>query len=46
MPYGGERMKILFIGDIVGSIGRNIITTMIEKITSEEFKEFFKEENN
>ena len=29
-------MKILFIGDIVGSIGRNIITTMIEKITSEE----------
>lgn len=29
-------MNILFIGDIVGSIGRNVVATMIEKITSEE----------
>ena len=29
-------MKILFIGDIVGSMGRNIVSMMIEKITSEE----------
>ena len=29
-------MKILFIGDIVGSMGRNIISMMIDRITSEE----------
>ena len=28
-------MKILFIGDIVGSLGRDIVVTMIDKITSE-----------
>lgn len=29
-------MKILFIGDIVGSMGRNIVGMMIDRITSEE----------
>ena len=28
-------MKILFIGDIVGSMGRDVVASMIEKITSE-----------
>ena len=33
-------MKVLFIGDIVGSLGRKIVSTMIEKITSEEEIDF------
>ena len=33
-------MKILFIGDVVGSLGRNIVAMMIEKITSEQDIDF------
>ena len=33
-------MNVLFIGDIVGKIGRDIVYSMIEKITSENAIDF------